>query len=90
MNGTAPGTAFIFIFKPKRSDLERQPWDGLPALMMADQKGKKMRKYRIVAANKEHFESLIKDYRAAGFILVTCGNRFAELETEYEFISIEY
>lgn len=26
--------------QPKRSDLERQPWDGLPALMMADQKGK--------------------------------------------------
>lgn len=51
---------------------------------------KKMRKYRIVAANKEHFESLIKDYRAAGFILVTCGNRFAELETEREFVSIEY
>ena len=50
----------------------------------------KMRNYRIVAANKEHFESLIKDYRAAGFMLVTYGNRFAELETEYEFISIEY
>lgn len=49
-----------------------------------------MRKYRIVAANKEHFESLIKDYRAAGFMLVTCGNRFAELETEREFVSIEY
>ena len=27
-------------FKPKRSALERQPRDGLPALMMADQKGK--------------------------------------------------
>ena len=26
--------------QPKRSDLERQPRDGLPALMMADQKGK--------------------------------------------------
>lgn len=26
-------------FQPKRSDLERQPRDGLPALMMADQKG---------------------------------------------------
>ena len=33
---------------------------------------------------------IIENYRAAGFILVTCGNRFAELETEYEFISIEY
>lgn len=26
--------------QPKRSDLERQPRNGLPALMMADQKGK--------------------------------------------------
>lgn len=90
MNGTAPETAFIFIFKPKRSDLERQPWDGLPALMMTDQKGKKMRKYQITAANKAHFESLIKDYRAAGFTLITFGNRIAELKTEYEFVHIEY
>ena len=27
-------------YQPKRSDLERQPRDGRPALMMADQKGK--------------------------------------------------
>lgn len=50
----------------------------------------KMRNYRIVAANKEHFESLIKDYRAAGFMLITYENHFAELKTEHEFISIEY
>lgn len=49
-----------------------------------------MRKYKITAANKAHFESLIKDYRAAGFMLVTLGNRVAELETEYEFVHIEY
>lgn len=49
-----------------------------------------MRNYRIIAANKEHFESLVKDYRAAGFILVTFGNRVAELETECEFVHIEY
>lgn len=30
----------ICIAQPKRSGAERQPWDGLPALMMADQKGK--------------------------------------------------
>ena len=30
----------ICIAQPKRSTLERQPRDGLPALMMADQKGK--------------------------------------------------
>lgn len=50
----------------------------------------KMRNYRIVAANKEHFESLIKDYRAAGFELIAYGNHFAELENEIEFVSIEY
>lgn len=49
-----------------------------------------MRKYQITAANKAHFESLIKDYRAAGFVLVTLRNRIAELETEYEFVQIEY
>lgn len=37
------GKAFIFIFKPKRSNVERPPWNGLPVLMMADQKGVKMR-----------------------------------------------
>lgn len=50
----------------------------------------KMRNYRIVAANKEHFESLIKDYRAAGFELIAYRNHFAELENEIEFVSIEY
>lgn len=33
--------------QPKRSDLERQPWNGLPALMMADQKGKAYEKITI-------------------------------------------
>ena len=51
---------------------------------------KKMRKYQITAANKAHFESLIKDFRAAGFMLVALGNRIAELETECEFVRIEY
>lgn len=49
-----------------------------------------MRKYKITAAGRKHFESLIKDYRAAGFMLVTLGGRIAELETEYEFVHIEY
>lgn len=35
------GKAFIFIFKPKRSNVERPPRNGLPVLMMADQKGRK-------------------------------------------------
>ena len=49
-----------------------------------------MKRYEIKAANKNHFESLIKDYRNAGFMLVTFGKRFAELETETEFVVIEY
>lgn len=49
-----------------------------------------MRKYKITAASKEHFESLIKDYRKAGFMLITLGNRVAELETDEEFVFIEY
>lgn len=49
-----------------------------------------MRKFRITAANKEHFDSLIKDYRADGYMLVTYGTRLAELETETEFVIIEF
>ena len=30
------------------------------------------------------------EYYAAGFVLVTLGNRIAELETECEFVHIEY
>ena len=49
-----------------------------------------MRTYKITAANKKHFESLIKDYRNAGFMIITLGNRLAELETADEFVIIEY
>ena len=49
-----------------------------------------MKKFRITAANKEHFDSLIRDYRENGFFLVTYGRRLAELETETEFVIIEY
>ena len=49
-----------------------------------------MRKFKITAANKKHFESLIKDFRSNGFMLVTYGARLAELETEAEFVIIEY
>lgn len=31
--------------KPKRSDLERQPWDCLPALMMAGERKEKKHDY---------------------------------------------
>ena len=49
-----------------------------------------MRKFKITAANKKHFDSLIRDFRNNGFMLVTYGRRLAELETETEFVIIEY
>lgn len=49
-----------------------------------------MRRFKITAANKEHFDSLIRDFRNNGFMLVTYGTRIAELETETEFVIIEY
>lgn len=49
-----------------------------------------MKKFKIKAANKKRFESLIKDLRNNGFMLVTYGTRLAELETETEFVIIEY
>ena len=49
-----------------------------------------MRKFKITAANKKHFESLIKDVRNNGFMLVPYGTSLAELETETEFVIIEY
>lgn len=49
-----------------------------------------MRRFKITAANKEHFDSLIRDFRNNGFMLVTYGRRFAELEKESEFVVIEY
>ena len=49
-----------------------------------------MTKFKITAANKKHFDSLILDFRNQGFMLVTYGKRLAELETETEFVIIEY
>lgn len=49
-----------------------------------------MRRFRIIAANKKHFNSLIKDYRADGYMLVTYGCRLAELEKDDTFIIIEF
>ena len=51
---------------------------------------KDMKKIKITAANKKHFESLIKDFRNNGFMLVTYGARLAELETQTEFVIIEF
>ena len=49
-----------------------------------------MIKYKNTSANKNHFDSLILDFRNQGFMLVTYGKRLAELETETEFVIIEY
>lgn len=49
-----------------------------------------MRKFEITAVNKEHFDSLIKDFRSNGFMLITLGHRLAELETETEFVVIKF
>ena len=49
-----------------------------------------MRKFKITAVNKKQFESIIKDFRNNGFMLVTYGARLAELETKTEFVIIEY
>lgn len=49
-----------------------------------------MKKIRITAANKKHFDSLIRDFRNNGFVLITLGKRLAELETGTEFVIIEY
>ena len=54
------------------------------------QEGNTMRKIKITAENKKHFDSLIRDFRNNGFMLVTYGRRLAELETETEFVIIEY
>ena len=49
-----------------------------------------MTKSKIIAADKKHFESLIKELRNNGFMLITLGKKFAELETATEFVTIEY
>lgn len=49
-----------------------------------------MRKFEITAGNKEHFDSLIKDFRKDGFMLITYGYFLAELEKGDEFVIIKF
>lgn len=49
-----------------------------------------MRKFEITAANKKHFDSLIKDFRNNGFMLITYGYFLAELEKDDEFVVIKF
>ena len=45
---------------------------------------------KITVKNKKEFEAKLKEYRAAGYMIVTFWKRFAELENEKELIMIEY
>lgn len=48
------------------------------------------RRFRITAADKAHFESLISDYENSGFILSVLEDHFAILESAESTITIEY
>ena len=56
---------------------------------MADQKGKTMKRYYCTASNRKHLDSLTRDYRMAGFNIVTYGETLRELENGSEFVVIE-
>lgn len=49
-----------------------------------------MKTYNITAVNKEHFNSLIKDYQKNGFNLYFIKKNHAELKNENEIIIIEF
>jgi hypothetical protein len=48
------------------------------------------KRFRITAADKAHFESLIFDYENSGFILSVLEDHFAILESADSTITIEY
>lgn len=48
-----------------------------------------MRKYYCTASSKKHLDSLTRDYRAAGWFIVTYGEFLRELERGDEFLVIE-
>ena len=39
--------------------------------------------------NRKEFESMIKEYRNKGYMLITLGKKFAELENDNEMVVIE-
>lgn len=49
-----------------------------------------MKTYNITAVNKQHFNSLIQDYKANGFALITLKENVAELQSKTESIIITY
>lgn len=48
-----------------------------------------MKKYRCIAASKEHLDSLTRGYREDGWFIVTYGETLRELERGDEFLVIE-
>lgn len=48
-----------------------------------------MKKYYCTAVNRKHLDSLTRDYRKAGWFIVTYGKTLRELERGDEFITIE-
>ena len=48
-----------------------------------------MKKYYCTAENRKHLDSLTRDYRQAGFNIVTYGETLRELENGNEFVVIE-
>lgn len=48
-----------------------------------------MKRYYCTAANRKHLDSLTRDYRKAGFNIVTYGENLRELEKNDEFVVIE-
>ena len=49
-----------------------------------------MKQFYIKAGNKEHFESLIKDYRKDGYNIITYGKHLCEMENGNAIIIIEW
>lgn len=48
------------------------------------------RENHIIAVNKRHFDSLVKEYRSIGYMIITYGRRLAEMEKGDSFLKIEY
>lgn len=48
-----------------------------------------MKTYYCTATNRKHLDSLTRDYRNAGYNIVTYGERLRELEKGDEFVVIK-
>lgn len=48
-----------------------------------------MKQYYCTAANRKHLDSLTRDYREAGFMVVTYTPTYRELEKDDELVTIK-